>query len=145
MKSAVSLLFLLLLCVSARAEVANVGALAVDIPADFKIQTKQRKDASGDTETNRWQAEDGRSIEILISAHSAKQDRGALVVANKEPVEVAGQRTKLIATKEFRGEQKKVFVVFLNFDDSIYLIAAEKMTLNEFRRFLQGINLTSEN
>jgi hypothetical protein len=140
MKIAAGLFFLAVCSVGARADLAQVGALAFDLPPGLKLQTQPRE-STGEAAYSHWRAEDGRSIEVYVYAHYIRQERGGIVAANKDPIEVAGQRTKLIETKIFFGEPKRVLAVYVNFRDTIYLIVGDRMTLKDFLKFLQSVDL----
>ena len=141
MKFVAGLICLALLSVGARADFAQVGALAFNLPPGLKLQTQPRE-STGEAAYSHWLAEDGRSIEVYVYAHYIRQERGGIVAANKDAIEVAGQRTKLIETKIFFGEPKRVLAVYLNFGDMIYLIVGDKMTVKDFLKILQSVDLT---
>src|ERR1035437_10738940 len=107
MKLAAFTFFLALAIGSVHAGPATVGSLSIEIPANFKVQESHTKDSLGDLEVNRWRAEDGRIIEVLYFASQPKQDRGPMVTAHEEAVEVAGQKTMLVETEVFFGATKK--------------------------------------
>jgi hypothetical protein len=144
MKLAAFMLFLALAIGSVHAGPAVVGTLSIEIPAGFKVQVSHSKDSLGDLEGNRWQAEDGRIIEVLYYASGPKQDRGPMIIAHEEPVEVAGQKTTLIETEVFFGATKKVLVVHLQFGDSIYILYSERMPKDEFKAFLKSVKLVKK-
>jgi len=138
MKSVVMLLSLALLSVTARAEPAKVRALTFELPPGLTAQPSPP--SRGEAEVHRWQALDGRRIEVFVYDQYIKQDRGGILAETKDPIEVAGQRTKLIATKIFFGEPKRVLAVYLNLGETIYLIVGERMSEKEFVKVLQGIS-----
>jgi len=80
-------------------------------------------------------------LELLYYATSPKQDRGSMVVANEEEIEVVGQKTMLIETKQFFGAPKEVFVVYLHFGDSTYIIDSEHMAKSEFKAILTNLKI----
>jgi hypothetical protein len=144
MKLTVLTFLLALVGMAACAETATVGVLTMEIPAGFKMEVKHEKDSLGDLELNRWRAEDGRIIEILYYAGDPKQDRGPMVIAKEEPIEVVGQKTKLMETEVFLGATKKVLVVHLRFGDSTYIIDSERMSKGEFKGLLKNVKLVTK-
>ncbi len=144
MKLATFTLFLMLAIGNVHAGPETVGTISIAIPSDFKVQESHTKDSLGDLEVNQWRAEDGRIIEVLYYATQPKQDRGPVVTAHEETVEVAGQKTMLIETEVFFGATKKVLVVHLRFGDSTYILDAERMSKDEFKLFLKSVKLVKK-
>ena len=138
MKRTLLLLLLALVGITACAETATIGLLTLEIPDDFKTEIRCGKDSLGDQEINRWRAEDGRYIELLYFASGPAQvrDPQPMIVAEKEEIEVAGQKTALIKTEVFFGVDQKVLVVHLQFGDSIYIIYSERISKEEFKLWL---------
>lgn len=139
MKPVAALLFLVLLSVAAQAGPGKIGALSFELPSRFKLQPTPA--SRGEDAVKRWEAPDGASIEVFLYYHDIKQERGGIVAATKDSIEVAGQRTKLISTRIFFGEPKQVLAVYLNFGDSIYLFVGDHISERDFMRLLQGINV----
>ena len=141
MKTAIAALLAFTLAAIADAETAKVGALTMEIPPGFKAQMSHGKDSLGDLEVNRWRADDGQTLELLYYANFPKQDRGPMIVANEEEIEVADQKTKLIETKVFFGAEEKVLVVHLRSGKSIYIINAEHMPRDEFKALMPTVKI----
>jgi hypothetical protein len=141
MRIPVSILFLMLTVVASRAETASVGLLTLDIPSGFRETEHHQKDSLGDLDANRWESDDGRVLELLYYADFPKQDRGPMVIADEEAIEVVGQKTKLIETSWFFGVEKKALVVYLSFGNSTYIIDSEHMPKSEFKTILKTLQL----
>jgi len=139
MKSLIVILSLMMMGAMTRADVLAVGSITVKIPANFRPVQLHTKDSLGDLEDNLWQADGGRKLELIYYSNFPKQDRGPMIIAKDEEIEIAGQKTKLIETKMFFGAEKKVLVVYLNFGDSIYIIDSENVPKSEFVAVLKSI------
>ena len=112
--------------------------MTIDIPVPFTQEAKQVKDS--DMELNRWRTPDNRIVEVIYFPDTPKYDRGPMVKANEEEIMVGGQKTKLIETKIFFGQEKKALVVYLRTGASIHIVVSENIPREDFKRLLQSVS-----
>ena len=144
MKPIFIILLIAIIGILARAETVTVGVLTMEMPTGFKAESKQEKDPDWDVVGKRWEADGGRVIQVLYYVNQPKHDRGPMIVAAEEDIEVAGQKTKLTETRVFFGATQKVLLVCLRLSDTNYMIYSERMPKEEFKRFLRSIKLTKK-
>jgi hypothetical protein len=117
MRRLFAIALLVLNCVTAHSESAQIGAFTIQVPTKFKAEAKHELDSLGDMEITRWRAEG-------------------------HVIEVGGQKTELIETNVFFGTTKKVLAVYLHVDESTYAIDSEKIPIEEFKEILQTATIS---
>lgn len=139
-RPALVILFLAMLSVAARAETTVVGGLSIEIPKEFKLETRV-KDPSGDPEVIRWRADGDRTIQLNYFAEFPKYPGQPIQPVEREDVEVAGLKTSLIRTEGSNGPSSGKFRVYLLVDPSTYSIEATRLTKEEFKDLIKSVTL----
>ena len=120
---------------------ARVDRLSLSIPPRFELKEESIKDSAGDMVSSRWRSPRGEVLEVLAWPTGAVVDRGPMIRASEEPLEVAGQNTKLIRTKTFLGHEEDSLVVHLRQGDAVYIVHATGMTAGDFKDIVRSVKL----
>ena len=68
-------------------------------------------------------------------------DRGMMVIAEKNPITVAGINTSLIKTEVFFGNSEEVLVVYLKIEKFTYAIFCKNVSKNNFLKILETFKI----
>jgi hypothetical protein len=115
--------------------------LTLTVPSRFKVEKGETEAPAGDMVVSRWRSSSGEVLELMAWPNGPAVDRGPMIVATEEPLQVAGQPTKLIKTKVFFGSTEEVLVIHLRQGETRYLISAKGMKAEDFKSVLRSVRL----
>jgi len=78
----------------------------------------------------------------MVWPDGPKVDRGPIIVATEEPLEVAGQQTKLVTTRVFFGSDQEALVIHLRQGEARYLVSAKGLSVKTFKDILKTLELS---